>query len=222
MEWLPTEADFLTVFGAVLAAGAALLGLVTGLNQFSNAARARRLIEWTSAALTSEQNTNRRTALENLKLHGQGHLIAVHLMPWWHFSGTFLWTLLSSSSIIAILKELNVLFIISHLILLTLLVQNSIKFYIERVRIEHQFVIGNLNIDPIHPETLAWIRRGTKSEWILSFSFSFSTLITSGLIAGALTAGQGAGIWPWAVMGASACGICLMVIHFYAKVWARA
>lgn len=227
MEWLPKEADFLTVFGAVLAAGLALLGLVAGLNQFSNNARARRLIEWTSEALASEKNTNRRTVLENLKLRGQGHLIAGHLIPWWRFSETILWTLLAPVLFIIISRDGDVLSIItviaSNLTLVTLLTRRSIKFYAERIRVEHHFLMGKSNVEPTRADALALtlMQSRKKGEFILSFLFALSVLITSGLLAWALTEGQDNAIGLWVIPSLFGCWSCLTAIRSYAKKWAQ-
>lgn len=227
MEWFPTEADFLTVFGAVLAAGAALLGLATGLNQFSNTARARRLTEWTSEALTSEENRNRRAVLENLKLRGQGHLIAEYLVPWWRFNEIFLWTLtfplfLTLASLASHISIVIAGFI-GNLWLITLAARESIIFYTERIRIKYRFVMGKSNKDLIRTDT-PWLRQPKYKRvlMMLSLSFTLSVSITGGSLTWALTADQGTSTWLWIFLVGILIGWqWLTVVRAYAKEWAQ-
>jgi hypothetical protein len=76
MDWLPEDADFLTVVGTLLGAGTALLGLVVGLRQRPGPTRAGRKTVETTAEPEPDPDDFRRIVLGWLGFPAQGHLAA--------------------------------------------------------------------------------------------------------------------------------------------------
>ena len=93
MDWVPENADFLTVFGASVGAVAALTASIAGLAQFTAVAKARHVLAWTTQALDSEDDPVRRQIVQRVMLRMQGRLLASHYIASWRFVEPALWTL---------------------------------------------------------------------------------------------------------------------------------
>lgn len=221
MEWLPGNADFLTVFGAVLAAATAGLGLAVGLSQFSGPAKARRIIEWTSAALDSEHDSSRRSVLEQLKVHAQGHLIAARYIPGWRFTEAIVWAFLAPVFLILTAQKgdgtTTVTMVLVSIVTLALVFRRAIRLYTERQRVIHQFALGGTDVEPVHIDILHQMEGGTRREFTLGFACAVSVTATGGLLAWGLIEGRGSAAWIWAGLGAFACWNCVQIVHGYAK-----
>lgn len=226
MEWIQNDADFLTVFGAVLAVGTAILALVVGLGQFSGATRARRTIEWTSAALEAEEDVARGIVLERLKLRGQGYLVAARYIPGWRFAGVTAWTLVAPTTVILGASRgddlATLVFSISAgVVTLTLVGRRAIRLYAERMRVAHQFAIGGRDVEPVRIDIMAQMEGGTRREYSLGFACAISVMGTGGLVAWALVEGSNSSVWPWIIVAVVACWSCLQVVHSYAARWSQ-
>ncbi|POH75174.1 hypothetical protein [Arthrobacter glacialis] len=221
MDWIPKDTDILTVFGAILAVGATVLGLVVGLGQLSGAARASRTIEWTSAALSVEKDSARQMVLERLKLRGQGYLIAAQYVPWWRFSSAIAWTLLSPAFVISAASRSSetlflVIAVVAGVLNLTIMVRKAIRLYSERTRVARQFVLGGSDVEPVRIDTLAQMEGGTKREFLLGFVCAVTVMGTGVLLALALVEGCGSDAWLWVFVGGSACWGAFQVAHVHA------
>lgn len=226
MEWIPQDTDFLTVFGAVLAVGATVLGLVVGLGQFSGAARARRTIEWTSEALSIETDPARQNILVRLKLRAQGYLIAAQYVPWWRFSEVISWTLLSPAVVILTSSRDTPTSTITLGLLvgttnLTLVIRRGIRLYAERMRVAYQFTAGGSDVEPVKVSILAQMEGGTRREFLLGLVCSIAIMGTGGLLAWALVEGRGSFVWFWVLVGGAACWGAFQLAHNHAREWAR-
>jgi len=227
VDWLPGDTNFLTVFGAVLAVGTTLLGLVVGLGQFTGAARARRIIEWTSAALESEKDAARRIVLERLKLRGQGYLVAARYVPGRLFTEAVVWTLVAPTTVILTVSRNSgdvmalVASISAGTVTVALVARRAIRLYAERMRVARQFAIGGMDVEPVRIDMLAQMEGGTRREFILGFACSISVTGTGALLAWAIVAGRGSFTWVWAALGVFACWNCLQLVHTYAERWSH-
>lgn len=200
MDWLPSDSNFLVIFGAVFAAGTAMLGLIVGLSQLSGAARARRTVEWTSSALESESNTARRTVLERLKLRGQGYLVAANYVPWWRFTEAVVWALLApTSAILVASRNGDVSALISAFTLSTVLLaiigRRTIRLYSERMRVSYLFAEGGVDVEPVKTDILAQMEGGTRREFTLGFACAILVMGTAGLFAWAILEGSRGILW---------------------------
>ena len=224
MDWLPKDANFLTVFGAVLAAGTALLGLVVGLGQFTGAARARRIIEWTSAALDSEKDAARKIVLERLKLRGQGYLVAARYVPGRLFTEAILWIFLAPVAfVISAVRDGAISFQITAIAAsvagLGTVGRRTVRLYAERTRVARQFAIGGMDVEPVQIDLLGQMEGGTRHEFTLGYACSVLVMGTSALLAWALLEEPGNVLWFWTLVGAVACGFCFQEVHAYAERW---
>lgn len=225
MDWIPDDTDFLTVFGAVLGAGTALLGLVVGLSQFTMGARTRRIIEWTSAALKSEKDPGRQLILQRLMLGAQGRLVAARYVPGRLFSEAFIWILLAPATVIFSISRSDaistVVTISANVLLVALVARHAIRLYTERIRVAYQFTLGGIDIEPVRVDMLSQMEGGTRREFILGFICSISVTGTGALLAWAVLAEHGSIAWVWAGLGLFACWSCFHTTHIYAKKWAE-
>ncbi len=223
---MPDNTDYLTVFGAVLAAGTALIGIFVSLSQLTGSGRARRMVDWTSAALTTETDTARQLVLNRLKLRGQGYLVAAHYVPWWRFSEAALWMLLSPAIlIVAANNGRGTMTLISSalagLVSLGVALRRSIRLYSERIRVAHQFIVGCHDVEPVQINLLNQMEGGTLREFTLGYGAAAAVMGTGALVAWALTEGSGSSRLPWSILGILACWCCFRLIHSYATAWAE-
>lgn len=221
MDWLPNDPDFLTVFGAVLAAGTALIGIVVSISQLTGAARARRTVEWASAALSTETDPARRLVLDRLKLRGQGYLVAARYVPWWRFSEAAMWMLLTPALIIVTASNARgvgslLTYAFAGLVNLATVGRRAIRLYSERTRVVRQFVAGERDVEPVRIDLLNQMEGGTLREFSLGISVAISVMATGALVAWALTGGGGSARWLWPFVGLFACWNALRLIHSYA------
>lgn len=225
MHWLPSNSDYLTIFAAVLAAGTALIGIFVSLSQFTGVSRARRTVEWTSAALATEEDSARRLVLDRLKLRGQGYLVAARYVPWWRFSEAALWMLLSPAVVIvAANADRGTSYLVSSAIAgfvnLSIVGRRGVRLYSERLRVAHGFAAGGQDVEPVRTDLLAQMESGTLREFTLGFLVAAAVMGTGALTAWALTPGGGGARWVWTLAGVIACGHCFRLIQTYAKSWA--
>lgn len=221
VDWLPNDPDFLTVFGAVLAAGTALIGIAVSLSQFSGAARARRTVEWATAALSTETDPARRLVLDRLKLRGQAHLVAARYVPWWRFTEAGLWMLLTPALIvIGANNDRGVGWIVTYTLAgfvnLATVGRRAVRLYSERTRVARQFVAGKQDLEPVHIDLLNQMEGGTLREFGFGFIIAAALMTTGGLTAWALTGGGGSARWLWPFVGLFACWNAFRLVHAYA------
>jgi hypothetical protein len=218
---LPNDADFLTVFGAVLAAGTAMIGIVLSFSQFTGTARARRTIEWATAALTTETNLARRLVLDRLKLRGQGHLVAARYVPWWRFTEAVLWMLITPALFVIAAnrddeRTYAIVYALAGLVNLATVGRRAVRLYSERTRVARQFVVGDRDVEPVRIDLLNQMEGGTLREFGLGIAVAISVMATGALVAWALTGGGGSARWLWPFVGLFACWNALRLIHSYA------
>lgn len=221
MDWTPEDSDYLTTLGAILASGTALLGLIVGVGQFSASARARRLIEWTSAALDSEKEASRRIILERLKLRAQGQLVASRYIPGWRFAEAGFWSLLAPAALIAAAQNGDAVSTWSTLFFgvvnLALVFRRAIRLYAERYRVAHQFAAGGTDVEPVRVDMLEQMEGGTRREFALGGVTAISVMGTGGLLALAATEATASPVGAWAFLGAFACWCCFQTIRAHAR-----
>lgn len=221
VDLLPNDADFLTVFGGVLAAGTALIGILVSFSQFTGAARARRTVDWATEALTMETNPARKLVLDRLRLRCQGYLVASRYVPWWRFSEAALWMLLtpvviviaSSSGRAAGSVALSAL---AGLVNMAVVGRRAVRLYSERIRVAHQFVAGGRDVEPVQIDLLHQMEGGTRREFTLGFAVAAAVMATGALVAWALTGGGGSARWLWPFVGLFAFWNSVRLIHSYA------
>lgn len=221
MDWLPNDPDFLTVFGAVLAAGTALIGIVVSFSQFTGAARARRTIDWATVALSSETDPARRLILDRLKLRGQGYLVAARYVPWWRFTEAVLWMLLTPAFIVITANRDGgvgslATYVLAGFINLATVGRRAVRLYSERTRVSRQFVAGERDVEPVRIDLLNQMEGGTLREFGLGFAIAAAIMATGGLTAWALIGGGGSARWLWPFVGLFACWNLLRLVHAYA------
>lgn len=147
MHWLPDDTNFLTVLSSILTVATAALGLLVTFNQLTKPASARRTIDWTTAALATETDEMRRSALEELKLNSQGYLIATARVPWWRFLGVIaiILTAVSLTGITVCLRVpvAQILFAaVPGAFWIGLIGSSALLSYVERLRVADAFVAG--------------------------------------------------------------------------------
>ncbi|MGX1596869.1 hypothetical protein ACWIDS_07345 [Dietzia maris] len=220
MEWLPEDADFLTVLGAVLAAGTALLGLTVGISQLSVPSRARKVVEWTSSALERENDTSRKVVLQALKLRAQGSLISSQLVPGRLFGESIAWSLLAPTAIVIVSNRSDGqpvwTYIFTTSIVMTLVFRRAIRLYAERQRVRYQFAEGTFSIKSVRVDILEQMEGGTRVEFALGFICAVSLVGTGGFLAKAIIEGREGTMWFWAGLGVFACWCCAKIVHAHA------
>lgn len=226
MEWIPQNTDFLTVFGAILGAGSAALGLIVALNQYSSAARARRTMDWTSTALGVEKDPGRQIVLTRLKHRAQAHLIAVEYVSWWRFSETIAWTLLTPGFVIVGLsRDGNVSSIIAVMglgvALMTLVFRRAIRLYLERTRVSHQYEVGGADVEPVRIGFMNQMEGGTRLEFALALVCATVVVGTASLLSWSLTEERPSASWAWVYLGVFFCWSSFQVVRSYVRGWAR-
>lgn len=219
MGWLPANSDFLTVFGAVVAAGTALIGIFAGLSQFTGTSGARRTAEWTTDALDKEQDPARRLVLERLKLRALGHLVAARYVPWWRLYEVALQALFTP---VFIALNLSLWSVLAAWVNLSAAVRRAIRIYSERLRVARQFVKGGRDVEPVRVDLLNQMEGGTRTEFTLGYLAAAAYIGTAALAALALRQhGAPPSRWLWTILGICVCLGFVWKIRAYAASWAE-
>lgn len=222
MNWIPEGADFLHVFGAVLAVGTTLIGLFVSLGQFTGSARARRYIGWTTAALETEEDEARRAVLARLKLRGQGYLLAADYVPWWKFTEVAVWTLLSPALVgVAAYRDDPTMFsalIFAGVVNLAIVIRRATRLYAERMRVAQQFVVGGADVEPVRIDMLGLMEGGVRREFVIGVICAVSIMGTAALIAWGATAPRGT--QAWSIVGILASASSFQWLRSHAASWA--
>ncbi|MEZ5253653.1 MAG: hypothetical protein R2689_13795 [Microthrixaceae bacterium] len=223
MSWLPKDANFLTVLGAILASATAGIAVITGIGQLAGPGRTRRAVEWLSAAVAEETDEARREALEFLKARRQGSLLAAQYIPWWRFTNTAFWVLLSPA-LIATATSANegaggyTLRIAAGTANLWMAFRRAIRLHSERVRIARHFALGGVRFVEPSIDILNQMEGGTKKEFYLAAATAVSVMSTATAAAFVLTNPESFRTIAWFGISAYATFSSIQTVHHYAVV----
>lgn len=220
MPWTPANADYLTVFAAVLAAGLTLLGLLSGLAQFTRSARARRTIEWTTAALATETHDERKAVLERLRVRAHAQLISAHYVPLWRFGEAAVWSVLAPVFLaVGAVGDASVGSVLSMsvtgLLALTILARRAVRLYAERQRVIFAYRQGR-EVEPVRTDILELMEGGTRREFLLAMYCSLALMGLGGLTAWALRNPDDRSLWAYVGLGMFAAWGAFASVHTYA------
>lgn len=227
MESLLDSQSFLKTAGAVLAIATALLGVITGVAQFTGKGRARRAFEWAGSALATEQNEQRRAALERIRTASLSYLVSAHHVPLWRFAEHIFWLAIGPPLIFTLITSTTDIFSLAsvffaYLVVMLLLARRALRLYAERLRIAHRF---NSGLNFVEPKLgmMDQMEGGTRSEFGIGALASFSLASTSVIVAWIIASGMDDNglLLVVLMLAMGMCWLSVILARRHATSWAR-
>lgn len=167
----------LTEIGTVVGLIAASVGALVAVEQLTLPARLRRLEAWARAAAESEESDARKAVLGRIRSNATARLVAGHHVPAVYLIEGVGWTVLGFIYIYQAMRARDAqsawamaLFV---WVALSTAARRSLRAYLERQRIAHEFAAGVDDIDPPGLDMLSLMEGGRRREFVAALAYGF-------------------------------------------------
>lgn len=161
MNWLPKDSDIYTIATGLIPVIATVVGMLQVFFQQSRTGRARHIINWVNDNIDHNDDTTRKSALNELRLSEESKVVAALYIPWWRFYLFPFWSLTIGYFLASDIAQYG--FSGSSIASLLYYGMFSVYFagqfigsYVERVRIAEQYYDGNIKVTRIPLWRMSW------------------------------------------------------------------